>query len=74
MGQVFPVAVEVLNDVHGSPFEVPAKIATHDERPDSWVGRAGLTHQVQGLAELLLGEVGFESQAVDVENHELPPL
>jgi hypothetical protein len=23
---------------------------------------------------LLLGEVGFESQAVDVENHELPPL
>src|SRR5215469_13844458 len=74
MGQILPVAVEVLKDIHGSPFEVPAKIATHDERSDSWVGCAGLTHQVQGLSALLLGEVGFESQAVNVENHELPPL
>src|SRR6516164_4010052 len=74
MGQVLPVAVEVLKDVHGTPFKIPAKITTHDERPDSWVGCAGLTEQVQGLAALLLGEVGFESQAVDMENHELPPL
>src|SRR5215469_12011140 len=74
MGQVLPVAVEVLKDVHGTPFEVPAKITTHNERPDSWVGCAGLTEQVQGLAALLLGEVRFESQAVDVKNHELPPL
>src|SRR5215469_762141 len=74
MGQILPVAVEVLKDVHGTPFEVPAKITTYDERPDSWVGCAGLTEQVQSLAALLLGEVGFESQAVDVENHELLPL
>src|SRR6516164_8345429 len=71
MGEVCPVAVEVLDDVHGAVLELPAELGAHDVRLHRGIGRSGLAHQLDARSELLLGETGFESHAVDVEDHGL---
>src|SRR5215510_16094289 len=71
MGQVRPVAVEVLDDVHGAILELPAEFGAHDVRLHRGIGRSGLAKQLDRRPELLLAETGFESHAVDVEDHGL---
>src|SRR5215831_17951673 len=71
MGQVRPVAVEVLDHVHSGVLEVPAELGAHDVGLHRGVGRTGLAHQLEGCTALLLTETGLESRAVDVEDHGL---
>src|SRR5215813_12807365 len=71
MGEVCPVAVEVLDDVHGAILEFPAEFGAHDVRLHRGIGRSGLAKQLDRRPELLLAETGFESHAVDVEDHGL---
>jgi hypothetical protein len=68
-GQVLPVTFEVLDHVHGSPFEISSELGAHNERPCSGVGRAGLAKQVQACLALLPAETGLEGYPVDVEDH-----
>src|SRR5262245_19621299 len=69
MGQVRPVSVEVLDHVHGAVLELSAELGAYDVRLHRGVGRSGLAHQLKARLELLLAETGFESHAVDVEDH-----
>src|SRR5215831_11476834 len=74
MGQVCPVAVEVLDDVHGAVLELPAELGAHDVRLHRGIGSSGLAQQLDARPELLLAETGFESHAVDVEDHWSSPF
>src|SRR5262245_4478274 len=71
MGQVRPVSVEVLDHVHGAVLELSAEFGAHDVRFHRGIGRSGLAKQLDRRPELLLAETGFESHAVDVEDHGL---
>src|SRR5499433_426397 len=71
MGQVRPVAVEVLDHVHGAVLELPAELGADDVRLHRGVGRSGLAKQLDGRPALLLAETGLPSHAVDVEDHVL---
>src|SRR5262249_15623780 len=70
-GQVRPVAVEVLDHVHGAVLELPAELGAHDVRLHRGVGRSGLAKQLEARPALLLAEIGLPSHAVDVEDHGL---
>src|SRR5215471_1299397 len=71
MGQVLPVAVEVLDHVHGAVLELPAELGADNVRLHRRVGRSGLAKQLKARPALLLAEVGLPSHAVDVEDHGL---
>src|SRR5262245_24383306 len=71
MGQVLPVAVEVLDHVHGAVLELPAQFGADDVRLHRGVGRSGLAKQLKARSALLLAEIGLPSHAVDVEDHGL---
>src|SRR5262245_25184052 len=71
MGQVRPVAVEVLDHVHGAVLELPAELGADDVRLHRGVGRSGLAKQLKARPALLLAEIGLPSHAVDVEDHGL---
>src|SRR5262245_49071915 len=71
MGQVRPVSVEVLDHIHGAVLELPAELGPDDVRLHRGVSRSSLATQLKACPELLLAETGFESHAVDVEDHGL---
>src|SRR5215475_4790973 len=71
MGQVRPVSVEVLDHVHGAVLELSAEFGAHDVQLHGGIGRSGPAKQLDRCPELLLAETGFESHAVDVEDHGL---
>src|SRR6516162_4616007 len=71
MGQVRPVAVEVLDHIHSAELELPAEFGADDVRLHRGVGRSGLAHQLKARSALLLAEIGLPSHAVDVEDHRL---
>src|SRR5262245_14719289 len=69
MGQVRPVAVEVLDHVHEAVLELPAQLGAHDVRLHRGVGRPGLASHLEARLALLLADIGPESRPVDVEDH-----
>src|SRR5262245_6404049 len=71
MGQIRPVAIEVLDHVYEAVLELPAEFGAHDVRPHRGVGRSGLASQLDARPALLLAETGLVSRAVDVEDHGL---
>src|SRR5215471_10813493 len=71
MGQVRPVAVEVLEHVHGAVLELPAEFGAHDVGLHRGVGRPGLAKHLEARPALLLAETGLVSRPVDVEDHGL---
>src|SRR5215510_13169957 len=71
MGQVRPVAVEVLDHIHGAVLELPAEFGADDVRLHRGVDRSGLATQLKARPALLLAEIGLVSHAVDVEDHGL---
>src|SRR5262245_65558605 len=71
MGQVRPIAVEVLDHIHGAVLELPAEFGADDVRLHHGVGRSGLAKQLKARPALLLAEIGLPSHAVDVEDHGL---
>src|SRR5262252_5851263 len=71
MGQVRPVAVEILHHVHGAVLELPAELGAHDVRLHRGVGRPGLAKHLDASSALLLAETGLVSRPVNVEDHGL---
>jgi hypothetical protein len=71
MLEVLPVAVEVLEDVHGGVLELPAELGSHDVRLHRGVGRPGMAKHLEAALALLLAESGLISRPVDVEDHGL---
>src|SRR5262249_46584094 len=71
MGQVRPVAVEVLDHVHGAVLEPPAELGAHDKGLHRGVGRPGLADRIEARPALLLTQPGLEGHPVDVEDHGL---
>src|SRR5215813_5003398 len=71
MGQVRPVAVEVLDHIHGAVLELRPEFGADDVRLHRGVGRSGLAKQLKARPALLLAEIGLPSHAVDVEDHRL---
>src|SRR5262245_65769238 len=71
VGQVRPVAVEVLDHVHGAVLELPAELGADDVRLHRGVGRSGLAKQLDARPALRLAEIGLVREAVDMENHGL---
>src|SRR5215813_8198912 len=68
--QVRPVAVEVLDHVHGAVLELPAELGANDVRLHDGVG-PDLAHQLQARFALLIAHTGLEGYPVDVEDHGL---
>src|SRR5262245_29945202 len=71
MGQVSPVAVEILDHIHGAVVEVAPEFGADDVGLHRGVGRSGLPHQLEARTALLLADARLESYAVDVEDHDL---
>jgi len=72
MCQILPVPVEILEHVHGTPFELSSEVWAHDVRLHGRIGFPRLAKQIETCSALLLAEIGLECYAVDVKDHSSP--